>query len=130
MFPFLTALNDKLSGCSFEQEGNDFYIVGADSVRKKLDKGNGELSIIEQTTSGTNNYQTPFTRPNSVNEVYVLIFGATTISNLSAINGDLITIKLKGSIAFCRIENLTGDFSVKYTINGTGSNTIYILYSE
>lgn len=30
------ALNDKLSGCSLEQDGEDFYIVGADSVRKKL----------------------------------------------------------------------------------------------
>lgn len=28
------ALNDKLAGCSFAQEGNDFYIVGADAVRK------------------------------------------------------------------------------------------------
>lgn len=29
-------LNDKFGGCTFEQEGNDFYIIGADAVRKKL----------------------------------------------------------------------------------------------
>lgn len=29
-------LNNKLNGCSLEQDGEDFYIVGADSVRKKL----------------------------------------------------------------------------------------------
>ena len=29
-------LNRDLGGCSFEQDGVDFYIVGADSVRKKL----------------------------------------------------------------------------------------------
>lgn len=40
----ITALNNKLNGCSFEQEGNDFYIVGADSVRKKL--GSGGLPCV------------------------------------------------------------------------------------
>ncbi len=39
----IPALNDKLAGCSFEQEGNDFYIVGADAVRKKL--GSGDYRI-------------------------------------------------------------------------------------
>ena len=29
-------LNNKLGNCSLVREGNDFYIVGADSVRKKL----------------------------------------------------------------------------------------------
>ena len=29
-------IEDKLGGCSIEQDGSDFYIVGADSVRKKL----------------------------------------------------------------------------------------------
>lgn len=32
----LKETNSNLGGCSFEQEGNDFYITGADSVRKKL----------------------------------------------------------------------------------------------
>lgn len=34
-------LNNNLGGCSFEQEGENFYIVGADAVRKKL--GNNTL---------------------------------------------------------------------------------------
>lgn len=29
-------INSNFGGCSFEQEGNDFYITGADAVRKKL----------------------------------------------------------------------------------------------
>lgn len=33
-------LNNKLNGCSLEQVGEDFYIVGADAVRKKLGSGN------------------------------------------------------------------------------------------
>lgn len=38
-------LNDKFGGCSFEQDGEDFYIVGADSVRKKLGSASGTLTI-------------------------------------------------------------------------------------
>lgn len=37
--PVIAELNNKLSGCSFEQEGTDFYITGADAVRKKLGSG-------------------------------------------------------------------------------------------
>lgn len=32
----LSKINSNFGGCSFEQEGNDFYITGADAVRKKL----------------------------------------------------------------------------------------------
>ena len=32
----ITTLNNKLNGCSIEQEGEDFFIIGADAVRKKL----------------------------------------------------------------------------------------------
>ena len=32
----VSKLNSNFGGCSFEQEGNDFYITGADAVRKKL----------------------------------------------------------------------------------------------
>lgn len=39
------SLNDKLSGCSLEQDGEDFYIVGADSVRKKL----GSKGTVKRT---------------------------------------------------------------------------------
>lgn len=31
-----SVLNNKLGNCSLERSGNDFYIVGADAVRKKL----------------------------------------------------------------------------------------------
>lgn len=33
---FVNKLNNNLGGCQLAQEGNDFYIVSADSVRKKL----------------------------------------------------------------------------------------------
>lgn len=44
-------MNNSLNGCSFEQEGNDFYITGADSVKKKL--GSGEFRIPYIAFRGT-----------------------------------------------------------------------------
>ena len=38
-------LAQKMGGCKFEQEGEDFFIVGADSVRKKLGSGSSYLAI-------------------------------------------------------------------------------------
>ncbi len=35
----VSTLNNNLGGCQLTQEGEDFYIVGADSVRKKLGSG-------------------------------------------------------------------------------------------
>lgn len=41
----LETTNNKLGGCSFEQSGNAFYVVGADSVRKKL--GDQEFAALD-----------------------------------------------------------------------------------
>ena len=41
----IDALNRDLGGCSFEQNGNAFYVVGADSVRKKL--GDQEFAALD-----------------------------------------------------------------------------------
>lgn len=41
----LKEANSNFGGCSFEQEGNDFYIKGADSVRKKL--GNPDFKELD-----------------------------------------------------------------------------------
>ena len=40
----IDALNSDLGGCSLEQEGGNFYIVGADAVRKKL--GNDDVRMF------------------------------------------------------------------------------------
>lgn len=40
-------LYSSLNGCSFEQEGNSFYIIGADAVRKKL----GSVTLYIRATS-------------------------------------------------------------------------------
>lgn len=45
----VSTLNNNLGGCQLTQEGNDFYIVGADSVRKKL--GSGKVVLLGTVTS-------------------------------------------------------------------------------
>lgn len=40
----LEATDNKFGGCTLEQEGNDFYITGADAVRKKL--GNDDVRMF------------------------------------------------------------------------------------
>ncbi len=56
----VSTLNNNLGGCQLTQEGEDFYIVGADSVRKKL----GSTTIKSQTLSsgrlGTSGYTHTF----------------------------------------------------------------------
>lgn len=42
----IDALNSDLGGCSLEQDGVDFYIVGADAVRKKLGE-TPEYSVLD-----------------------------------------------------------------------------------
>ncbi len=51
---------NNLGGCQFAQEGNDFYIVGADSVRKKLGSGNYRITVqanagIDGASTGAQN---------------------------------------------------------------------------
>lgn len=45
--------NQNLGGCALSQEGSDFYIVGADAVRKKL----GEM--VTKTVSGSQSNFSP-----------------------------------------------------------------------
>lgn len=46
--------NSSLNGCSFEQDGEDFYIVGADSVRKKLGNLNMKINLEIVSAIDTN----------------------------------------------------------------------------
>ena len=50
----LHKVNSSLDGCSFEQDGEDFYIVGADSVRKKLGNLNMKINLEIVSAIDTN----------------------------------------------------------------------------
>lgn len=77
--PVIAELNNKLGNCSLEQEGEDFYITGADAVRKKL----GDSSIkfyetnVKMSQSSFVNIECGF-RPRHF--IYTLLWGGDAIA--------------------------------------------------
>ena len=92
-------LYNNLNGCSFEQSGEDFYIVGADSVRKKL--GSNELTLYG-TYSGN---QTITLSDNLVDRHFIL--SPKTIS---------------GSVSSGEYENRYKPFSFMPAMSKNGKN--------
>ena len=98
-----SSINNNLGGCQLTQEGEDFYIVGADSVRKKL----GSATIKSQTLSsgrlGTSGYTHTF-----VFDKLSKVSGITSVSAMGysspspnqhnhcnvSISGNRVTIRL------------------------------------
>lgn len=124
-------IND-LGGLSFYEDSNgNKYVVGADSVPKKL--GSGKFAYVTRTTTGKNSYTTTFERPNNASSVFFIIFAYTTLSNvvLSSGNGKMEFVGKYGkNIHLYNITDLTGDFTISYCVEGTGINTFYTIYSE
>lgn len=114
----INELNRDLGGCSFEQEGDNFYVVGADAVRKKLGSsgigGTLETVAVRDRTVMTSNYifnntgdyvslvlnvKTP---PNGGNANSVTVYGTAIgtstykqIQKITTLNAD-VTVNIKG----------------------------------
>ena len=114
----LKETNSNLGGCSFEQEGDNFYVVGADAVRKKLGSsgigGTLETVAVRDRTVMTRNYifnntgdyvslvlnvKTP---PNGGNANSVTVYGTAIgtstykqIQKITTLNAD-VTVNIKG----------------------------------
>lgn len=114
----VTELSRDLGGCSFEQEGDNFYVVGADAVRKKLGSsgigGTLETVAVRDRTVMTRNYifnntgdyvslvlnvKTP---PNGGNANSVTVYGTAIgtstykqIQKITTLNAD-VTVNIKG----------------------------------
>lgn len=126
-------VNSSLSGCSFEQEGEDFFIVGADSVRKKLGSGEaslvkiGSISLSEWSTSNSTNIDCT----NLKNYQYMTKdHFAVVLTNCyihvwqSGGGSSSLRIDRSGSLSFSKSYNAsTGILTV--TINGTAASTYH-----
>lgn len=102
----LTATDNKLSGCSFEREGNDFYIVGADSVRKKL----GSLNVISVGGAGTASSSTcaqSFIVPSNVTKIRLYVIKDSYNQN----------VKCSGYISATPFSSVAASGSVNHTTN-------------
>lgn len=116
------ALNDKFGGCTLEQVGQEFYITGADAVRKKL----GDSSIkfyetnIKMSQSSFVNIECGF-RPKYF--IYTLLWGGDAISaRLADPDKDTETIILEYGGKGTNPTNvpIKKKISVAYEIHDTG----------
>ena len=122
----LFKLSNDLGGCSLEQEGEDFYIVGADAVRKKLGSGTIKkivASQLEYTFRGTYSFSYDFS------EAYVNydkitvsdIFGGIHSVSAGSISANVERV---GSASFGEITGYNPETGIiNATVNiGTGTN--------
>lgn len=97
--PIISELFSKLSGCSFEQEGENFFIVGADSVRKKLGNDFSELAQnLEQYKRASGSYSVTVNIPQTDGLRGFIIHAGCKGYNLSfSGTGYVKAIKVDGS---------------------------------
>ena len=107
----VSVLSRDLGGCSFEREGDNFYVVGADAVRKKLGSsgigGTLETVAVRDRTVMTRNYifnntgdyvslvlnvKTP---PNGGNGTAIGTSTYKQIQKIATLNAD-VTVNIKG----------------------------------
>ncbi|MEY8324488.1 hypothetical protein AALB47_11330 [Lachnospiraceae bacterium 54-11] len=88
------ALNDNFGGCSFEQAGDSFYIVGADAVRKKLGSTVNKLLYTNNTLVGGSSISFTIDRDcgNGILVLAVTNNGLVTFSNINVDNGSIKVI--------------------------------------
>ena len=114
----MTELNSDLGGCSLEQENGNFYIVGADAVRKKLCSsgisGTLETVAVKDRTIMTRSYVFNDTGdytslvlnvknpPNGGNATSATVYGTAIgtstykqIQKIATLNTD-VTVNIKG----------------------------------
>lgn len=113
-------LNDKFGGCTFEQEGNDFYIVGADAVRKKLGDIRQKISDYKKSSNvssapeyikyglfmcGKSTYEQAipdFTYPVNVTKLYEYSYG------LNSVRTRVEVVELSNIQKGTRFSNISG----------------------
>lgn len=111
----LGEINNKLNGCSFEQEGNDFYIIGADAVRKKLgnilESGSYMYTCYGEADIGSAQGVRSYTIKNSGNLHYYALSSMidTTFylgSKTAKCGGNNNATTISGSVSVTRGQNI------------------------
>lgn len=130
-------LNNNLGGCQLTQEGNDFFIIGADSVRKKLDSH--EIVLLGTVTSTTTfdlsdytGYETFELDKNILGYVSgsydqstgILTVNQNTVSGYVTVSGYGYVMDVAGNLSIKRVGNgqMGGTASMAYP------KTVYLVY--
>lgn len=112
----LSELSNNLGHCRIEQEGEDFFIVGADSVRKKLGRQAALYTRAVQISNGNTFISTA--------GLPVLIF--VTSQPSYSISGYAAPQKGQ-SFSHCSISSITANgFYIRHTYDNTSAYTVTI----
>ncbi len=108
-----------------EQEGNAFYIVGADSVRKKLGNGVNVVSAGGSGTAASNTGRQSFTIPSGVTKIRLYAIKDPYNINI-ACNGYVSTIKSFTHIASGGSGNHTTEImAADFVVNPGATITLF-----
>lgn len=116
----MTELNSDLGGCSLEQDGENFYVVGADAVRKKL--GSNGIAYLGEM---------PYTCAKDYGECTLLTFchqkSATQNVTIKNLNGSynirqIVPAHIGGVLCFLAIVDVT-NLNSGATIDTDSSDT-------
>lgn len=126
-------INNNLGGCRLTKEGNDFYIIGADSVRKKL--GSSDISLMHsalgENSGGTATTQCTAPRDGQMIAVCTTCYPNGTYIKVT-VNGVEVNTNVaqetptrSKSVRYCIINVKAGDVVAAIAHNGTGSSASY-----
>lgn len=125
----LKEANSNFGGCSFEQEGNDFYITGADSVRKKL--GNPDFEALDcglvswkkdEFGQWHNGYH--FTKVSEIPDFGAMVHGKDFF--IEVYNGGTEQVHASIGISYVRHNNSE---LVMSSVNGLNSLAVKVYYA-
>lgn len=125
----LKEANSNFGGCSFEQEGNDFYIKGADSVRKKL--GNPDFKALDcgsvswkEGEFGQWHHGYHFTKVSEIPDFGSMVHGQDFF--IEVYNGETEQVHASIGISYVRHNNSE---LVMTSVNGLKSLALKVYYA-
>lgn len=125
----LKEANSNLGGCSFEQEGNDFYITGADSVRKKL--GNPDFKALDcglvswkEGEFGQWHHGYHFTKVSEIPNFGSMVHGKDFF--IEVYNGETHQLNVSISVSYVKHSNSE---LVMTSVNGLNSLAVKVYYA-
>lgn len=114
--PVVAELNNNLGNCRFEQEGEDFFIVGADSVRKKL----GSKATLHTRAVQISNSNTFISTAGLPCVIFVTSQQSYSISGYA-------TPQQGQSFSHCSISSITDrGFYIRHTYDNASAYTVTI----
>lgn len=126
----------RLGGCSLEQEGNNFFIIGADSVRKKLGDVEEGLHFYSSSTNlyipgrgGSTSGTVPIDLTKyKIKAFYAQLGGISTIIYPNSASGGDALVDCGVTRVSGNINNNTGAWSISVNTNG-GESFVSVGYT-